>query len=75
MARPKSSNEIETAEFELEQARSRYLRSNGWEHTSDTPSCHWLWKKLTPKGETLLVDTAFAVSIQRGSCGIRGGEW
>ncbi len=52
-----------------------YLRSHGWEHTSSTPSCHWLWRKKTPGGEILLVDRDMAISIQRGSCAIRGNEW
>lgn len=82
----KSDNAIVDAENALEAERDRlcrrrrrdghrYLRSHGWTYTSDTPGCHWLWRKATPKGETLLVGTELAIAIQRGSCAIRGNEW
>lgn len=73
--RPKSANAIGDAEYALERAQHEYLRSHGWEYTSATPGCLWLWRKATPKGETLLVDTSLAIAMQRHSCGIRGNEW
>lgn len=41
----KSGNEIEDAETELEAAKGRYLRSHGWQYTSSTPGCLWMWVK------------------------------
>lgn len=70
-----SGNEILDLENDLEQAKSRYLRSHGWKYTSSTPGCIWLWVKKTPIGETIMVDTGLALSMQRHSCSIRGNEW
>ena len=75
MTRPKSTTEIEDAAIALQSARERYLRSHGWTYTSDTPGCLWLWRKTTPKGETLLLSTDLALSMQQHSCSIRGNEW
>ncbi len=41
----RSGNEIEDAANELEQAKHRYLRSHGWQYTSSTPGCLWMWVK------------------------------
>jgi hypothetical protein len=71
----KSGDDIIDAERELERATHTYLRSHGWNYTSETPGCLWLWKKTTPKGETILVETDTALSMQRHSCAIRGNEW
>ncbi len=71
----KSFHTITEAENELMSVKASYLRSHGWENTSDTPGCIWLWRKKTPKGEVLLVDTDLAVSMQSHSCSIRGNEW
>ena len=71
----RSYNEVTFAQNELQFTQERYLRSHGWEHTSDTPGCLWLWRKKTPKGEFLLVDTSTAISMQSHSCAIRGNEW
>jgi hypothetical protein len=71
----KTYHELERLREEVGFAEERYLRSHGWEHTSDTPGCLWLWKKTTPNGETLLVETGTAISMQAHSCAIRGNEW
>ena len=73
--RRKSDNEIEQAKDALQAAEHSYLRSHGWEYTSDTPGCLWLWRKKTPKGEIIIVDTSYAISMQTHSCSIRGNEW
>lgn len=41
----RSGNEIEDATNDLEQAKHRYLRSHGWQYTSSTPGCMWMWVK------------------------------
>ena len=84
--RKRSGNEIEDARHDLEQAKHRYLRSHGWEYTSDTPGCLWMWVKLTEHAASrrpdepkkpcwIMVDTDTAISMQRHSCGIRGNAW
>jgi len=73
--RRRSGNDILDAQREREAAVSRYLRSHGWEYTSSTPGCLWMWRKKTPAGEVLLVDESTALSMQQHSCAIRGNEW
>lgn len=75
MKRKRSIHALDFAREQLGWDEDRYLRSHGWESTSDTPSCHWMWRKTTPKGEVILVEKEMALSIQRGSCSIRGNEW
>ncbi|MCA1833055.1 MAG: hypothetical protein ABR520_11335 [Mycobacteriales bacterium] len=83
--RKRSGNDIEDAKNELEQAKHRYLRSHGWEHTSNTPGCLWMWLKRceyrmkrtesTTEPCWIMVDTDTAISMQRHSCAIRGNAW
>lgn len=40
---------VEAVRYEREMLEFKvdaYLRSKGWEHTSSTPGCLWLWVKL-----------------------------
>ena len=66
---------IQDAKNELERAQHEYLRATGWQYTSETPGCLWLWQKATPEprdkrnadrypaGRIMLLsaDTAFAM--------------
>jgi AICAR transformylase/IMP cyclohydrolase PurH len=42
-------NVVDEAEQLLERAeqvRAKFLRANGWEYTSSTPNCYWMWCKV-----------------------------
>lgn len=41
----KSGNAIQDAKTALEQEEHGYLRSHGWQYTSSTPGCLWMWVK------------------------------
>lgn len=41
----KSGNAIQDAESALENEKHSYLRSHGWQYTSSTPGCLWMWVK------------------------------
>jgi hypothetical protein len=71
----KSYHTVTEALQEAEHAKHSYLRSHGWQYTSNTPGCIWLWQKSTSDGRVLLVDTDLAVSMQSHSCAIRGNKW
>lgn len=88
MPRKKSDNDIATAEHDLDNAKHRYLRSHGWQYTSNTPGCLWMWIKRCDREELrgdprvpvkepcwIMVDTDTAISMQRHSCAIRGNAW
>lgn len=40
-----SMKTLRQAEFDLEELRYAFLRGRGWNHTSHTPGCLWLWEK------------------------------
>ncbi len=50
--------EIEQLSFE----KDALLRKAGWEHTSHTPGCLWLWRRKIGN-ETYLVNQTSAISI------------
>ena len=70
-------NAIKDAENELERTQHEYLRACGWEYTSATPGCLWLWQKATPPprdkrdekrspaGRIMLLSTETAFAMQR----------
>ena len=70
-------NAIKVAENNLERAQHEYLRATGWEYTSATPGCLWLWQKATPAprdpldtkrhmaGRIMLLSTDTAFAMQR----------
>jgi hypothetical protein len=51
---------IERLRDEADALRVEWLRENGWELTSDTPGCFWMWRK----GE-FFCDAGTAERIQR----------
>lgn len=44
--RKRSGNEIADATDAVERAKFAYLRSHGWQYTSSTPGCMWMWVKV-----------------------------
>jgi hypothetical protein len=56
----RTSNRIEELRRAAEEFRDKWLRENGWEHTSHTPGCFWMWRK----GE-FFCDADTAERIQR----------
>lgn len=56
-------DEIEDAETDLEGKIDTWLRVHGWQHTSETPGCIWMWQHEW-KGQTLLVSQSTARHIQ-----------
>jgi hypothetical protein len=68
-------NAIKDAENDLERAQHEYLRATGWNYTSETPGCLWLWQKEAPKprdgrskmpaGRIMLLSTDTAFAMQR----------
>jgi hypothetical protein len=73
--RVKMFNAIKDAENELERVQHEYLRACGWNYTSETPGCLWLWQKTapaprdsrskTPTGRIMLLSTSTAFAMQR----------
>lgn len=61
---PKKVRQIDEARESLQAQINTFLRSRGWVYTCDTPGSHWLWMK-TLNGQVLLVDQAYALSIER----------
>jgi hypothetical protein len=55
-----TSNRIEELRRNAEDLRDKWLRDNGWEHTSSTPGCFWMWRR----GE-FFCDAATAERVQR----------
>jgi hypothetical protein len=62
-------NEIERLRRDAEEKRDRWLRNRGWEYTSSTPGCYWMWKR-----EGYLVDTSTAERLQGHWDGERAEE-
>jgi len=63
--------------FEREQmefAEDAWLRQSGWNHTSNTPGCLWLWEKKTLDGRVILVSKSTAMAMQSHSNSI-GRDW
>jgi hypothetical protein len=58
-----SAREIASAQEDIGYKINSYLRQRGWEHTSTTPGCYWMWKR-TIDGVVYMVDTDAAVRIQ-----------
>jgi hypothetical protein len=58
-----TSLRIERLRDEADELRDEWLRQNGWEHTSSTPGCFWMWRK----GE-FFCDAITAERIQRIQC-------
>lgn len=52
--------EKEQIEFKLD----KLLRQKGWESTSSTPGCLWLWRKKLTNGEIYLVNKSTAIHMQ-----------
>lgn len=49
----------EDVEYEID----AFLRSKGWNHTSSTPGCLWMWEREID-GRRVLVDKEHALSMQ-----------
>ena len=59
----RAASEVDHAREMLEFEVDRFLRSRGWNHTSDTPGCYWLWEKAID-GRTLLVSKEYALRYE-----------
>lgn len=55
---------IDAAEGKVGELRGSYLRKSGWNYTSSTPGCYWMWTKEI-EGRTYMVDAGHADSFQR----------
>lgn len=62
-------NRIELAHEELRRQSTKLLISRGWEHTSQTPGCLWMWSKKLVDGRTILVDKPRALMMEAHLCG------
>jgi hypothetical protein len=51
--------EIQDQRSSTEDRLNIWLRNNGWEHTSSTPGCYWMWRK-----NEFFCDTATAERIE-----------
>lgn len=38
-------HEIGAAEDDVQELKKAYLRRFGWQYTSSTPGCYWLWRR------------------------------
>ncbi len=57
----------EDIDLEIEQLnfkKDAWLRKKGWNHTSGTPGCLWLWKKEIPSHGVVLVNRDSAIWMQ-----------
>jgi hypothetical protein len=54
------ANRIDELRRDADDLRNKWLRENGWKHSSQTPGCFWMWRK----GE-FFCDTDTAERIQR----------
>jgi len=61
----KSMRDLYNTAQEVVYAEERWLRSRGWQHTSDTPGCYWLWIKPVDQGRTAMCDRSTAMTIER----------
>lgn len=55
---------LKDAESQVENLRSQFLRSMGWEYTCDTGSL-WLWRKVID-GKEIRVDASSAMWLAEG---------
>jgi hypothetical protein len=54
---------IQDLESQLSIARSAFLESKGWKHTSDIPDSVWMWKK-EHRGRTYLTSESRALAME-----------
>jgi hypothetical protein len=59
----KEITEIERLRSRAENKRGQWLRNRGWEYTSSTPGCYWMYRKEW-EGKVFLVDEPTAARIQ-----------
>lgn len=59
----KRTTDVTAARQSLEFEVDDFLRKSGWESTSDTPGCYWLWQRKLPDGRIVLVDKAHALGM------------
>lgn len=59
-AEQRTAKRIEELRREAENLRDNWLRKCGWEHTSKTPGCFWMWRK-----DEFFCDAETAERIQR----------
>lgn len=55
---------IVDAEYEVGQAKSKFLRATGWEHTCSNPAAYWLWRKEID-GHVYTLPAEMAVHMQQ----------
>lgn len=39
------ADEAQTLIERADEVRGKFLRANGWQYTSSTPNCYWMWLK------------------------------
>jgi len=59
----KSLDEIASEIEQLGFDQDRYLREHGWNYTSNTPGCFWLWTREWD-GKVLAVSKELALRMQ-----------
>jgi hypothetical protein len=59
----KSVSDVRAERDRLEHQVDAFLRSAGWNHTSATPGCHWMWERVID-GRRILVEKDMALSVQ-----------
>lgn len=72
MSKLKTVDDVRHEREMLEYEVDAFLRKKGWEHSSSTPGCYWLWSKeltwtnLAGQKVTryVLTDKATALSLQ-----------
>lgn len=60
----KDTYDLAQNKSELEDQVHDFLRSRGWDYTSTTPTCHWLWTKTLADGKVYVVDEAMALRME-----------
>lgn len=60
---------VQAAHAEASDSFEKILRRRGWEYTSSTPGCIWMWQKKLPDGRTILTNAETAKSFEEQLCG------
>lgn len=58
-------DEIESDHSSLKHESEKFMLSRGWQHTSSTPGCVWMWQKTLPDGRIILTNFSTAVDIEK----------
>lgn len=56
---------IEQDQSSLQHELHKFMIERGWKHTSNTPSCVWMWEKKLPDGRVVLTNISTAMDFER----------